>query len=158
MFLEFAEQSRTIFEVISCIIKTICNEILNVAINNAVDAKLSYSKSRKKPLSQEEQKKLIDDFNSKLAYFSLKPKESLPNPLEACKYLVCKNKQYNQYFSHKFENFDVASREEIEIINIYCKLFDMYISANCQNGFFHYEKDQVIEKFYTEILSLYPYK
>lgn len=144
MFLEFTEQSRTIYEVYFLNLnQIICRDNLNVAINNAVEGKLSYSKYKQKPLSEEEQKKLMDDFNSKLAYFTMKQKEPLPNPFESCKYLVCKNKLYNQYFSHKFDNFDIASKEEIEIIKVYSKLYDMYISANSQNGFFHYEKEQV---------------
>ncbi len=96
-----------------------------------------------KSITEEEQKKLIDEFNSKLAFFTLKPKDGTLNPFETCKYLLCKNKGLNQYFTHKFDNFGSSIREEHEIINVYCKLYDMYVSSNTQNGFFHYEKEQV---------------
>lgn len=144
MFLEFADQSRNIYDVLSKKLQAVCRENLNVAINNAVETKLSYSKKTTKSITEHEQKMLIDEFNSKLAFFTLKPKDGIINPFETCKYLLCKNKALNQYFTHKFDNFDSSNKEENEIIKTYCKLYDMYVSSNTQNGFFHYEKENVL--------------
>ena len=93
-------------------------------------------------MNEEEEKKLFEDFNTKLSFLTTKQKDIVPNALEICKYMVCKNRTLNQYFSLKFDNFDVSCREEHQIIKTYCKLNDMYISSNSQ-VFFHYEKEKV---------------
>ena len=72
------------------------------------------------------------------------------DPFEEAKYLLCKHKTLNQYFTFRFHNFEELTKEEDKVYLEYCKLYDIYInlSNNNPNNFFHMEKNEE----YTNII------
>jgi len=87
--------------------------------------------------------KLLEDFMIALSNMNTKSIEPL-DITENVKFLVCRNKSNNQYFTFKVNNYENITEEERSVFNSYSKLYDMLKSSYVTNpnNFFHYEKDE----------------
>jgi hypothetical protein len=138
MFIKFTEQAEAISE------KT-DKEHLFDSISNALS-------HRNKSINKEEinSEKLFDEFLLKLTNKSdvipnMFGYSSLNDPFSSVKYLICENKNINQFFTFRFNDFDKITLEENNVIANYCELYDIYKNQNLmidQSNFFHYVKDE----------------
>lgn len=142
-FYEFVEQSQNIFIQLE-------NEKLDQNLKGLVDYQSKTKSKYTAIVTEYTPEKLLEEFIegiSKVSIAQANPKEVLEN----VKYLICKCKSNNQYFSFKFNNYELITQEERQVLNSYTSLYDMYknlTSNNLQNNFFHYVKDEL----YTNVI------
>lgn len=72
---------------------------------------------------------------------------------EEYKYLLCKNKNLNQFFTLKFSHFDKLSKIEKTVMKFYNKLYDIYnsqlIGINSKDFLFYIKEDDFIHAILT---------
>lgn len=139
-FLQFADQSRIIFELA-------VKENLMENIKAALVQKEKNITSQLKKIENYTDEKLFDDFYLKLQQFNVvKSKElTFNDAFEEVRYIVCKHKQLNQIFAFRFNDFDKTTEEEKQILISYTSLYDVYNQQNLNintNNFFHYDKSE----------------
>lgn len=167
-FLKFAEQSRNIYqstvdENLLAMIKFAFNHKTTSINSNGVILNRN-KKSYMDILNDED--KLVEEFLK-----NLNPRKStgsvnnLPNnqqkrsstvlsqnqsttsidPFEDVKFLMCKNKVTNQFFTFRFNAYNGISHIEKNVMKCYSNLYDVYTTNNLplnSNNFFYYEKGE----------------
>jgi len=89
--------------------------------------------------------KLLDEFMKCLSNNNTKTIDPT-DIMENVKFLVCRNKLNNQYFTFKINNYENITEEERSVFNCYSKLFDTLKNPSNLiniNSYFHYEKDDL---------------
>lgn len=142
-FLKFSEQSANIFEIAT-------KENLIESVKSSLQNKTKSSLPLKTQNKYSDPERLIDELFLKIAskdreLKSFDSSSNLNDPFSQVKYLVCKSKNLNQFFTFRFNDFDKLTKEENQILINYSNLYDIYNSQNMQvnqNNFFFYEKDE----------------
>jgi hypothetical protein len=143
-FLKFAEQSRSIYE-------TAVNEgVINNIKNGLMHKRKSVSSKNGFSTNSISDDKLVEDLYLKLTQNTL-PRKTLSSvsndPFDNVKYLICKHKTFNQYFTFRFNEYDMITKIEKQIIKSYSELYDVYLSQTFPintNNFFYYKKSDTL--------------
>jgi hypothetical protein len=159
-FLKFADQSRVIYETAQSenLVLLIKSSATQRNISSSINGINITKKLSLEIINNEE--KMVEDFLKKLSGTKIASGNTLPNlqkrssiittaitsdPFEEVKFLMCKNKTTNQFFTFKFNNYINLSQTEKNVMRYYINLYDLYNSNNIQinpNCFFYFEKSE----------------
>jgi hypothetical protein len=162
-FIKFSESSQIIYE---NGLKNNLIEPINNAINKkGVDSPLVRSKSRMTRISKSlpnnngdneniSNERLLEDLFSKINNSNNNFNKNIQKEFnEEYKYLLCANKNNNQYFTLKFSNFDKLSSLEKTVIREYIKLYDVYkaqqIGINTKDFLYFVKEEEHIHAIMT---------
>ena len=140
-FLEFFEQSKNVFLAME-------NEKIEQNLYNLINYNYKFKhRNNTQIIVEYSPDKLVEEFMKTLANNNTKQTDPL-DIMENVKFLVCKNKNNNQYFTFKINNYENITEEERSVFTCYSKLYDkLKVSSNSNtcniNSFFHYEKDEL---------------
>jgi hypothetical protein len=137
-FLEFAEQSRKIYD-------SFQNEKIYESITNAFEHRdKSITSILRNPSEDLSDEKLIEQLitsNMNVRKRKTVSKKEQPDHFEDAKFVVCKHKQFNQFFTFRFNKYDELIDDEMDILMSYVKLYDIYRSNNILN-FSYFQKSE----------------
>jgi hypothetical protein len=139
-FLEFAEQSRKIYERFQ-------NEKIYESIISAFEHRDKSILNVMKQYSDISEDKLLDQLITRNMNFrgrktiSKREIQQL-DQFDEVKYMFCNHKQTNQVFSFRFNHFDDLTDDEEIILKAYSKLFDVYKQNIGSANFMYYIKNE----------------